>query len=74
MFRCDRCGSEFNPIRVPPTETCPRCRAREGATVQLTFAPFSAKTPEADDAGRKTQGKRHGTKESRGRDSEDAGS
>jgi hypothetical protein len=52
MFRCDRCGSSFNPLRVSRTEICPRCRAREGVSAPLTFAPFSAEPPEADDATR----------------------
>lgn len=46
MFRCERCGSSYSPIRVPPTETCPRCRARDGVSAPLTFAPFSARSSE----------------------------
>ena len=49
MFRCERCGSGFSPIRVTQNETCPRCRARDGVSSTLTFAPFSATAPEADD-------------------------
>jgi hypothetical protein len=50
MFRCERCGSSFSPIRVPHTEACPRCRARDRVWAPLSFAPFSAITSEADDA------------------------
>jgi hypothetical protein len=49
MFRCDRCGSGFSPIRVPANELCPRCRARDGVSVTLSFAPFTAATSEVDD-------------------------
>jgi hypothetical protein len=49
MFRCDRCGSGFSPIRVPANELCPRCRARDGVSVPLSFAPFSAAISEVDD-------------------------
>jgi hypothetical protein len=52
MFRCDRCGSSFSPVRVSRTEICPRCRARDGVSAPLTFAPFSTEPPEADDATR----------------------
>lgn len=52
MFRCERCGSSFSPIRVSRPGSCPRCRARDGVSIPLTFAPFSAKPPEADDAAR----------------------
>jgi uncharacterized OB-fold protein len=41
MFRCERCGSAFSPIRVPAGQTCPRCRAREGVSVPLTFTPYT---------------------------------
>jgi hypothetical protein len=49
MFRCERCGSGFSPIRVAANETCPRCRARDGVSARLSFAPFSAIGPEADE-------------------------
>lgn len=50
MFRCERCGSGFSPIRVTSGDSCPRCRARDGVWAQLTFAPFYPATSEADDA------------------------
>jgi hypothetical protein len=50
MFRCERCGSSFSPIRVSHAEICPRCRVRDGLSVPLTFAPDSAETSEVDDA------------------------
>jgi hypothetical protein len=37
MFKCERCGSTFNPIRVSSRQHCPRCRARDGVSVPLTF-------------------------------------
>jgi hypothetical protein len=52
MYRCERCGSSFSPIRVSHSANCPRCRARDGVSTPLTFAPFSAGPPEADDATR----------------------
>ena len=42
MFRCERCGSAFSPIRVTTDQTCPRCRARDGVSAPLTFAPYTA--------------------------------
>jgi hypothetical protein len=48
MFRCERCGSAFSPIRVPPSQTCPRCRAREGVSVPLAFVPYRETDDEAD--------------------------
>jgi uncharacterized OB-fold protein len=50
MFKCDRCGSGFSPIRVASNEYCPRCRARDGVSAPLSFAPFAATTAEVDDA------------------------
>jgi hypothetical protein len=42
MFRCERCGSSFSPIRVSSRQNCPRCRARDGVSIPLTLemAPF----------------------------------
>jgi hypothetical protein len=48
MFKCDRCGSGFSPIRVASNEFCPRCRARDGVSAPLSFAPFAAATAELD--------------------------
>jgi hypothetical protein len=42
MFRCDRCGTGFSPIRVRENEFCPRCRARDGVSARLSFAPFTS--------------------------------
>lgn len=52
MFRCERCGSGFSPIRVRSEANCPRCRARDGVSVRLTFAPFDRATqpPKGSDA------------------------
>jgi hypothetical protein len=35
MYRCERCGSAFNPIPFFSFENCPRCRARDGVSVSL---------------------------------------
>lgn len=48
MFKCERCGSSFSPIRVANSETCPRCRARDGVEAPMSFAPFSAARVEAE--------------------------
>ena len=48
MFNCERCGSSFSPIRVANSQTCPRCRARDGVEAPMTFAPFSAAGVEAE--------------------------
>jgi hypothetical protein len=42
MYECERCGSRFSPIRVPAGADCPRCRARDGATVPLSLSLFAA--------------------------------
>ena len=36
MFRCDSCGSGYS-ARAATWESCPRCYAKEGANVPLTF-------------------------------------
>jgi anaerobic ribonucleoside-triphosphate reductase len=41
MFRCERCSSGFGFVRTGAHEICPRCRARDGVSVPLTFAPFT---------------------------------
>jgi hypothetical protein len=35
MFTCERCGMRFG--RVPASESCPRCLARDGVRVPLAF-------------------------------------
>jgi hypothetical protein len=37
MYRCERCGSAFNPIPFFSQENCPRCRMRDGVSVPLTL-------------------------------------
>jgi len=37
MYRCERCGSSFSPIRVSSRQTCPRCRARDRVSVPLVL-------------------------------------
>src|SRR4051794_6308373 len=49
MFRCERCGSGFSPIRVTTDDSCPRCLARDGVRSPFDFAPFSATSSKACD-------------------------
>lgn len=50
MYTCERCGTSFGR-RTPVVESCPRCLARDGIRVALTFKLFkdvpraSADTP-----------------------------
>jgi hypothetical protein len=39
MYTCERCGTSFGR-RVPVVESCPRCLARDGVRVALTFKLF----------------------------------
>jgi hypothetical protein len=51
MFTCERCGSNFSPVRLARTDYCPRCRAREGIRIPLTFdRPPDRGTKEDDSA------------------------
>jgi hypothetical protein len=49
MYRCDRCGSGFSPIRIGPAAECPRCEERDGIAAPLTLALFEH-SPAADPA------------------------
>jgi hypothetical protein len=46
MYTCERCGSGFSPIRIGVAASCPRCRARDGVTVPLTFTLFETASTE----------------------------
>lgn len=39
MYTCERCGTSFGR-QTPVVESCPRCLAREGVRVTLTFKLF----------------------------------
>jgi hypothetical protein len=39
MFRCECCGTGFNPTVASVSETCPRCRAA-GIDAKLRFRLF----------------------------------
>lgn len=39
MYTCERCGTSFGR-RAPVVESCPRCLARDGVRVALTFKLF----------------------------------
>jgi hypothetical protein len=41
MFDCRRCGTSFSPMRIASPEACPRCLAREGVRVPLTYSLFA---------------------------------
>lgn len=39
MYTCQRCGTSFGR-QTPVVESCPRCLARDGIRVALTFKLF----------------------------------
>ena len=39
MYTCERCGTSFGR-QTPVVESCPRCLARDGVRVALTFKLF----------------------------------
>jgi hypothetical protein len=39
MYTCERCGTSFGR-KTPVVESCPRCLARDGIRVALTFKLF----------------------------------
>ena len=39
MYTCERCGTRFGR-QTPVVESCPRCLARDGVRVSLTFKLF----------------------------------
>jgi hypothetical protein len=41
MYDCQRCGTSFSPMRIASPEACPRCLAREGMRVPLTYSLFA---------------------------------
>jgi predicted nucleic acid-binding Zn-ribbon protein len=40
MFRCERCGTGFNPTVAAFMEGCPRCKARDGIAARVSFKLF----------------------------------
>lgn len=42
MYRCERCGTGFNPTVASASEHCPRCQA-QGISAPLSFRLFEAK-------------------------------
>ena len=40
MFFCERCGTRFNAAAASSASNCPRCRARDGVAVPLSFRLF----------------------------------
>jgi hypothetical protein len=40
MFRCERCGTGFNPTVAATLACCPRCRARDGVSAVVSFSLF----------------------------------
>jgi hypothetical protein len=46
VYTCERCGTSFGR-RTPVVESCPRCLARDGVRVALTFKLFKD-VPAAD--------------------------
>lgn len=45
MFNCSRCGSSYNEMAVASMGLCPRCKGRDGVTIELESEPSS--TPSA---------------------------
>jgi predicted nucleic acid-binding Zn-ribbon protein len=39
MYRCERCGTGFNPTVASALESCPRCQA-QGVAAPLSFRLF----------------------------------
>lgn len=39
MYRCERCGTGFNPTVASALENCPRCKA-QGVAAPLSFRLF----------------------------------
>jgi hypothetical protein len=39
MYRCERCGTGFNPIVASASENCPRCEV-QGVTAPLSYRLF----------------------------------
>jgi hypothetical protein len=44
VYTCERCGTSFSR-RAPVVESCPRCLARDGIRVALTFKLFKEIEP-----------------------------
>ncbi|MBS1889502.1 MAG: hypothetical protein JSU06_20195 [Actinobacteria bacterium] len=42
MFHCERCGIRFSTGALSGGTSCPRCKARDGVSVQLTWEPLLA--------------------------------
>jgi hypothetical protein len=51
MFTCERCGTSFGR-QTPVVESCPRCLARDGVRVALTFKLFKS----VETAGKSVEG------------------
>ena len=41
MFRCERCGTGFNPTVAAFMDGCPRCKAR-GVAAKVSFKLFDS--------------------------------
>lgn len=42
MFHCERCGIRFSTGALSGRRDCPRCKARDGVSVLLTWEPLLA--------------------------------
>jgi predicted nucleic acid-binding Zn-ribbon protein len=40
MFRCERCGSNYNALYAATLENCPRCQIRDRTAAPLAFKAF----------------------------------
>ncbi len=55
MFHCERCGIRFSTGALSGRMDCPRCRSRDGVTVQLAWEPMLAARAEAVRAQARTE-------------------
>jgi DNA-directed RNA polymerase subunit RPC12/RpoP len=45
VFRCERCGTSYDPMRAAPSEHCPRCLIRDQVNARLSFRMFKLPEP-----------------------------
>jgi hypothetical protein len=66
MFHCERCGIRFSAGVLSGRRDCPRCKSRDGVTVQLAWEPMLAARAEAARAQARTWSDRDGMRVSVG--------
>jgi predicted nucleic acid-binding Zn-ribbon protein len=48
MFSCTRCGSSFDEMAVASMGDCPRCKGRDGVTIELESARSSTRSASSE--------------------------